>query len=181
MGVSINKLEKMLEPVYKALPPLPKNVNDWFAKAWPILTLIVGILQLLAACSLWHVGHVVNSLVTYTNALANMYGTAATVNHLGFFYWLSLIFLAIDGIIFIIAYPGLKARRKAGWDMLFLGAVVNVVYGIVSVFDNTYGGIGKLVLTLIGSAVGFYFLFQVRSYYVGKAKTTLSTHSPAKP
>ena len=33
MGVSINKLEKMLEPVYKALPPLPKNVNDWSPKA----------------------------------------------------------------------------------------------------------------------------------------------------
>ena len=182
MEAIIDKLAKMLEPLYKATPPLPKNVNDWFAKAWPILALIVGILELLSAWSLWHVGHLVNTVVSYTNALNSAYGTSVTVNyHLGFFYWLSLIFLAVTGIIFIVAYPGLKARRKAGWDMLFLGAIVNVVYGVVSVFDNSYGGVGKLVLTLIGSAVGFYFLFQVRSYYIGKAKTTLSTHSPAKP
>ena len=178
MEAIIDKLAKMLEPLYKATPPLPKNVNDWFAKAWPILALIVGILELLSAWSLWHVGHLVNTVVNYTNALNSAYGTSVTVNyHLGFFYWLSLISLAVTGIIFIVAYPGLKARRKTGWNMLFLGAVVNVVYGIFAAFDSGYGGPGKLILTLIGSAIGFYFLYQVRSYYTGKAKAVPPANS----
>jgi hypothetical protein len=145
-------------------------VNDWFAKAWPILALILGILQLLAAWSLWHLGHLVNSLVTYTNALSRVYGTGVTVNNLGFFYWAGLIVLVVDAVILLIAYPGLKARTMAGWNMLFLASVVNVLYGIFSVFDSVYGGVGKLILTLIGSAIAFYLLFQIRPYYANKAK-----------
>ncbi|HUD07377.1 MAG TPA: hypothetical protein VMR34_05830 [Candidatus Saccharimonadales bacterium] len=166
----LSQLAKTLEPIFKGLPPLPKSVNDWFAKAWPILALILGILQLLAAWSLWHLGHLVNSLVTYTNALSRVYGTGVTVNNLGFFYWAGLIVLVVDAVILLIAYPGLKARTMAGWNMLFLASVVNVLYGIFSVFDSVYGGVGKLILTLIGSAIAFYLLFQIRPYYANKAK-----------
>jgi hypothetical protein len=168
MGTLFSKIEKTLQPIFDGLPPLPKDATNWLVKAWPVIALIAGILQLLAAWSLWHVGHLVNSLVNYSNALSQAYGTGATVNHLGFFYWLGLIALAVDGVILLMAYPGLKARSKAGWNFLFLGALVNVLYGIFSVFDSTYGGVTKLIFTLIGSAIGFYFLFQVRSHYTGK-------------
>jgi hypothetical protein len=179
MDTIIDKSAKMLEPIFKAVPPLPKNVNDWFAKAWPIIALIIGVLQLLAAWSLWHVGHLVNAVVNYTNALNNLYGTGVSVNHLGFFYWLSLIFLIVDGIIFIVAFTGLRARRKRGWDMLFLGAIVNVLYGLFTAFDSGYGGPGRFILTLIGSAIGFYFLYQVRSYYTAKgAAAATKTEAP---
>jgi hypothetical protein len=166
----LGKLEDVLEPLFSGLPSLPKGVKDWFVKAWPILALIFGVLQLLAAWSLWHIGQLANNLINYSNQLSNIYGTGVLANHLGFFYWVSLIVLVIDAVILLTAYPGLKARSKKGWNMLFLGTLVNIVYGLVIAFGNGYGGVGNLIMALISSAIGFYFLFQVRSYYTSATK-----------
>jgi len=166
----LGKLEAVLAPLFEGLPALPKNVKDWFVKAWPILALIFGVLQLLAAWGLWNVGHLANNLINYANQLSNLSGTGVVVNNLGFFYWVSLIVLVVDAVILLLAYPGLKARSLRGWNMLFLGAVVNVVYGIFTTFGSGYGNVGNLILALIGSAIGFYFLFQVRSYYTRDTK-----------
>ena len=168
MSEMLNDLAKKLEPLFKGLPPLPKGAKEWLVKAWPILALIFGVLQLLAVWGLWQSGHLVNSLATYTNTLSHIYGTGVVVNNLGVFYWISLIVLAVDAVILLLAYPGLKARSISGWNMLFLAAIVNVVYGIVSAFDSGYGNFGNLIFSLIGAAIAFYFLFQIRSYYVGK-------------
>jgi hypothetical protein len=67
-----------------------------------------------------------------------------------------------------MAYTGLKARNKSGWNMLFLGTIVNLLYGIFSLFDNSHGGAGSLFGAIIASAISFYFLYQIRSYYVSK-------------
>jgi hypothetical protein len=47
---------------------------------------------------------------------------------------------------------------------MFYALLVNVAYGVVMLFTN-YGGIGTLLSTLIGSAIGLYLLFQIRSSY----------------
>jgi hypothetical protein len=166
MKDAVDGLAKKLEPIFKGLPPLPKNAKDWFVKYWPILALVFGVLQLVAAWSLWHTGHLVNQFADYANTISQVYGTGAVVHHLGLFYWLSLITLVLSAVILLAAYPGLKAKRKDGWNMLFLGTMVNFVYGVVVLFDTNYGGFGKLVSSLIGTAISLYFLYQVRSYYV---------------
>jgi hypothetical protein len=168
----LGKIEDALEPLFTGLPALPKNVKEWFVKAWPILALILGVLQLLAAWSLWNVGHLVNNLANYANQLSNVYGTGVAVNQLSFFYWFSLIVLVVDAVILLIAYTGLKARSRKGWNMLFLGVLVNVVFGVITAFDGGYGGFGNLIMALIDSAIAFYFLFQVRSYYTITTKST---------
>lgn len=173
----LTKLEKALEPVFKGLPPLPKNAKEWLVKAWPILAIIFGLLQILAAWSLWHVGHTVNSLVDYSNELSRVYGTGVTVHSLGLFYWLSLVVLVLEGAIFLLAYPGLKARRKVGWNMLFLGTIINVLYGIIAMLDSSYGGVGKLISMVIGSAIALYLLYQVRSFYNDKKPSVDPAHS----
>ncbi len=72
-------------------------------------------------------------------------------------------------MIYIAAFPGTKARKKSGWDLLFYALLINVVYGIVVAFTD-YGGFGSLIGSLVGSAIGAYFLFQIRvSYSTGKA------------
>ena len=169
MNDSLTKTADKLEPLFKDLPELPKNGREWLVKAWPVLALIFGILQLLAAWGLWHAGHLVNSLVNYSNAISHAYGSGVVVNHLGIFYWLGLIMLVVDGIVFLLAYPGLKARSEAGWNLIFLSALLNLIYGLFTAFDSSYGGIGKFIMTIIGSAIGFYFIYQVRSYYLKKA------------
>lgn len=166
------RLAKKLEPMFSSLPPLPKEIKEWLVKAWPVIAIVFGVLQLLAVWGLWRAGHLVNNLVNYTNQLSNIYGGGIVSNQLGVFYWLSLIVLVVEAVILLLAYPGLKARASRGWDLLFLGAMINVVYGLVSAFDSSNGGVGKFVMTLVGSAIGLYFLFQVRSYYKVKSNIT---------
>jgi len=103
------------------------------------------------------VANIVNSLTPYG---ANL------VVHLNIFYWLSLIVVAAEGVILLLAYPGLKKHAKAGWDWLFYAAILNLVYGVFSAFNN-YGGAGSLVIQVIVSAIILYFLFQIRDQYTG--------------
>jgi uncharacterized membrane protein HdeD (DUF308 family) len=166
---ALNALAKQLEPIFKALPALPKGAKDWLVKAWPVLAIIFGVLQLLAAWGLWHVGHIYNALTAYTNQMYGMYGISAPVNHLGLFYWVGLLVLVADAVILFMAYPGLKARSRNGWNMLLLSALVNALYGVLLAFNGSYDGVGRLISSLIGTAIALYFLYQVQSYY--KTKT----------
>ncbi len=78
--------------------------------------------------------------------------------------WLSIAVLVVEALLYIAAFNPTKARKKSGWDLLFYALLVNVAYGIVVAFTY-YGGIGRLLGSLIGSAIGFYFLFQIRASY----------------
>lgn len=168
MEKTLGSLADKLEPIFKGLPALPKNAKEWFVKAWPYIAFIFGIIQVFAAWGLWRSGHVVNQFADYANRISQMYGGDQVVNSLGVFYWVALVVILVDAAIMFAAYPGLKAKKINGWNMLFLAACINLVYGVVVVFDSTYGGFSKLFSTLIGSAIGFYLLFQVREYYLGK-------------
>lgn len=163
----LNKLEIMLADVYKATPKLSDSAKKTIVNIWPFVAIIFGILQLWGAYALWHWGRDVNKIADVFNSYL---GTNATVHHLNALYWISLIVLAIVGVMLLAAYPGLKARAKSGWNLLFYSALLNVVYGIFSAFNN-YGGVGSLVMQLIASAIMLYFLFQIRDQYSG-AKST---------
>ena len=165
MSSLLTALEKRLEPLFDSLPALPKEARRGLVTWWPALALLGAILQFVAAWGLWHAGHYVDRYVDYVNRLSRLYGTGQVVPHLGLAYWLMLMLLIADAVILLLASPQLKQRAKEGWNWLFLGAVINAGYGIIAAFDSVYGGAGHLLGSLLGSAVGFYLLFQVRSYY----------------
>lgn len=80
--------------------------------------------------------------------------------------YIGVIMLAIDAVILLLAFPKLQKRQKSGWDLLFLGALINLAYGVVQMF--TYQrGVGSFIGSLIGSAIAFYLLFQVREKFNG--------------
>lgn len=160
----LSKLETMLAGVYSATPKLSGNAKKTIVNFWPFAALILGVLQLWSAYSLWHWGRDVNKVIATFNSY---FGTSPTVVHnLNVFYWISLVVLAISGVMLLMAYPGLKAKAKSGWNLLFYSTLLNVVYGIFSAF-NDYGGAGSLVIQLVVSAVVLYFLFQIRDQYSG--------------
>lgn len=164
----LNKLETILAGVYKPTPKLSGNAKKTIVNIWPWVAVIFGVLQLWAAYALWHWGRDVNKVVDIFNSYL---GTNATVHHLNVFYWISLVILAIDGVLLLAAYPGLKARAKSGWNLLFYSALLNGVYGIFSAF-NDYGGAGSLAIQLVVSAIVLYFLFATRDQYSGTSKTS---------
>src|SRR5258708_2310004 len=170
MVSALSPLEAKLGELYKSVPNLPENWRKSLSDFMPWLALIVGVLSLLAAWGVWGAGMIVNSAVSYTNAL-NSYYRPPTVATAGWtlWLWLALITILAEGVLYLLAFPALRAHKKMGWDLLFYGALVNLAYAIVVIFAFPVDGVGRLIGSLIGSAIGFYFLYQIRSYYAHKA------------
>jgi hypothetical protein len=159
MDSIVKPIEQLLLPIFKGLPALPENGKKALVRYWPILALVFGILQIFAVFALWNLGHTVSAYLSVVSA----YG-ATHMPSLGLFYYLGIAVLALDALILLVAYAPLKARSKKGWDLLFLGSILNLLYGVVIMLDSAYGGFDRLLGSLLGSAITFYLLFQVRDY-----------------
>lgn len=166
---AVTGLEAKLEEVFvKNAPALPAGGKKWLVSAAPWIALIVGVLSLWSAYVLWHWAHAVNGLANFANELCNTYGGSGcnvASSRFSFWIWASIVVLAVEGVLYLLAYPGLKARSKSGWNYLYYGALVNIAYAVVSLFSDYRGGIGSFLGALIGSAIGFWLLFQIRSTY----------------
>ncbi|HEX3569019.1 MAG TPA: hypothetical protein VHT70_05085 [Candidatus Saccharimonadales bacterium] len=168
-----NKLELQLNDVFgKKAPQLSAKSRESLAKAMPVLTFVVGLLELWAAYALWHLAHIANHLIDLQNSLSNYYGSnfnyTPAVTHLGVFYYLSFALILVNAVVLIGASFGLRERSKArGWNLLYYVMLLNVVYGILRLFDGIGGGVGALIGSLIGSVIAAYFLFQIRGLYNG--------------
>jgi hypothetical protein len=170
---ALQNLETKLDDVFvKNAPKLPANGRKMIVEYLPWINLVLGVLALWAAYTLWQWAHVANGFVDYANRLSAAYGgPAVATGRLGLVIWLSLAVLAIEAVLYIAAFPALKARKKSGWNLLFYAMLVNVVYGVVTVFSD-YGGFGNLLGTVIGSVIGLYFLFQIRGSYSAAGAAT---------
>lgn len=161
-------LEKSLGDLFvKQAPALPPNGKKALVQYIPWISLILGLISLWTVYVLWHWAHLASNLINYANSISAAYGgpTVAS-NRLSVGIWLGIAVLAVEALLYIAAFPGLRDRKKAGWNMLYYALIINIVYGVVILFTN-YGGVGNLIGTIIGSAIGFYFLFQIRDSYTG--------------
>lgn len=167
MTSALQPLEDKLGDLYKSAPNLPENGRKGLVNFMPWLSLAVGLLSLFAAWGIWNSVHVADNLINYANNINAIYGAGPVVtNQWSVMLWVGLLTLLAEAVLYLLAFPALKAHKKMGWDLLFYGGLVNVVYG-VAVFFTSYGGFGGLVGSLLGSVIGFYFLYQIRSYYTG--------------
>ena len=69
---------------------------------------------------------------------------------------LAAIGLCAQIVLEVLALPGLFARKKAGWRLMFYAQIVGIVTSLLS---------GAIVSAILGALIGFYLLFQVRSLY----------------
>ncbi len=148
----------------KAPYKLPENARKTLVKIAPWLSLAGGVLGILSAAGLWRAAHYVNEWVDVTNRLSANFGVAAQTPKLGVTFWLSLVMLVIFSALAFLAFPGLKARKKTGWDLMFYSSLASAVYGVVSLFYDG-GGFGSLLGALLGATISMYLLFQVRGHY----------------
>lgn len=176
---ALKGLEKSLGDVFKGFPPLPKSAKEGLVTAWPWLALIFGLLQLAVAWGLYNLTKVVNAYGDFANQLSRAYGggevyssTDKTIIYVG------IAILAVEAVIFLMAFPKLQQKAKAGWNLLFLGSLINVAYAVVTIFIDGRG-IGSFIGSLVGSAIGFYLLFQVHEYYGGHKKVDGAPRAPA--
>jgi hypothetical protein len=169
---NISELEKSLADLYKGAPKLPQGFKKGLVQWLPWLSLIAGAIGLWSAWAIWSWARVANDLVDLANHLSATYGGGQVVSsRWSLMLWIGVIVLLVEAVIYLLAFPGLRDRKKAGWNYLFYGALLNVAYGVVVMFTS-YGGVGSLIGSIIGTAIGFYFLFQIRDYYAGAKATT---------
>ena len=166
LNEKLTRLEKYIDDKVALLYPLPDSSQRSLVKFTPWLSVILGLLSLVNLNSLWHNAHTANSLVYYANTYSAVYHIPKVPVNLphNFAFWVSIVLLIIEALLFLGAYKDAKRKLKSGWDLIYYALLINIVYGIFMLFSH-YGGIGTLIARIIFSSVCFYFLFQVRELY----------------
>lgn len=141
----MDELVKTMEGWFSKVPALPKSATDVLVRIAPWLALIFGILGVLASIA-------ATGLMTALSPLMLLGGGvgAATGGIAG------AVLGLVSSALMLVAYPGLRDRKVAGWKCSFYSEAVSVVSGVVAL---------NLVGAVIGGAIGFYILFQIKSYY----------------
>ena len=168
----LSGLEKALAGVFKGAPSLPKGFISWLVKYLPWLAILGAVSTFWVSWLLWDWAH--SPMAEWLNTWAAYYeGLGVDINSMDVGMWISFVILLISGALYLLAFPGLKAKRKAGWNLLFLGVLINLVYGIVVAFTD-YGGASNLIGSILGAGIGWYVLFQIRDNYSITSRTKVS-------
>ncbi len=163
---ALASVDKKLESLFKGAPKLSEGVKEALARWVPWITLFLGVVGLWAAYTLWHWAHTANSLVNYVNTLSQAYGgSTVTAGKMTVGIWAGIVILAVESIIYLMAFGPLKARKARGWDLMFYAILLNAVYGFALLFTDYGAGVGSFIGYLIGTVIGLYFLFQLKSKY----------------
>lgn len=152
----IEPLEEALVKLSSRAPALPENTRKFLAKwAW-LFALVGGVLSLVATWNIWTAAHFLQTICRGLAACNSSLGS------LGVMFYIALLFSLAYSIIFIASAQPLKRGSKSGWDLLFLGIMVNLASVVVSM---VYGGFGNMFAAIISVVIGWYFLFQIRDYF----------------
>ena len=127
--------------VKKAPFQIPEGGREFIVKFGPWITLVLLIISLPALLFVLGVG----------TFFAPMAGVAAASS-----FGLSAIFLIVQLGLEVAALPGLFARKMSGWKLLFYSMLVGFVHSLVSY---------AIIAGIIGTLIGLYILFQVRTKY----------------
>ena len=142
MNQLINTLNEYL---VKKAPAIPANIKEILVKYAPWIVIIGIVVSIPAILAILGLGSI-------TYSIMGSYFAA----RVGFQYTLSIVFLAASIILKALSVPGLMAKSLKGWNFVFYGILVEVVYSLLS--GNILGGI-------IGVLISLYVLFQVKTYY----------------
>ena len=141
----LTKLETELEKIFVGkLPALPTNIKEVIVKLAPYLVLFSMLMLsplILAALGL-------SAAFLPFSYLGGL--------HMGFSYSLGLIFTLGQIILELLAIPGLFKRQLSAWRLVFYSTLIYLVGQLISF---------NLGSVIIGGAISFYFLFQVKSQY----------------
>jgi hypothetical protein len=180
MQKALKDLEARLDRLFGEGSPYQvsdKHRQALAGSAWAII-LIIGIFQVWGAIGFWQLGHTATTLINYANYVSSTYGNGPVAPQLSGFFYLAFLALLGDAILLLMAVPSLKDLHKHGWELVYYGLLLNIVYTFCRVFSSVGGGFGQFIVQLFFSAVAAYFLFQVRIFFgTGKLKVEVP---PAK-
>ncbi len=146
MTESLSVLENEIEKVVLSdkIPGLPDNVKEIIVKIAPWFAAISMLMLLPLILAAFGISAVAMPF-SYLGGL-----------RMGFGYTLSLVFSFGMIVLELMALPGLFKRKLSAWRLMYYSTLLSLVQQLFS-FD-----LGGLIL---GGAISFYFLFQVKSKY----------------
>lgn len=81
---------------------------------------------------------------------------ALLAGHNTFGAFIGLVFAIITLIVEVVAIPGLFARTKKAWRLVFYASIISLLGSILTF---------NIVSGVIGAIIGWYILFQVKELY----------------
>jgi len=143
MNEWLKKIDGLFEDLFlKKLPSLPKNAKQIIVKALPWLILVLTIIALPGIIAGLGLG-----------TLAVPFWVFGGARSLGWMFAFLLNLLKI--VLTAAAIPALFNNKKKGWELLFYSSLLGILSNVLFV---SLGG-------LVGVAIGFYFLYQIKSSY----------------
>jgi uncharacterized membrane protein len=137
----LGQLEDMLEEyLVKKAPALPENVRDIIVQCNPYLTGLLALIQI----------STIGAIIGW-GSFFGAYGYRPS----GMFFFVDVLRI-IEGVMLIMAIPGLLKRQSQGWKLSFYACLVYLISEIIS-----FNPVGALIVALIS----LYILFQIKSYY----------------
>lgn len=145
MNKYLTQIEEKLNLYFgKKAPAMPENIKELIVKYSPYLAVAVLIFALPAILFAFGIS-------TFAMPFAYVGGF-----HRGFsFSFIALISL-IALVFEVMAIPGLFKRTKKSWQYMFYASLISLLSSLLSL------DLGSII---IGGAISFYILFQIRSYY----------------
>ena len=129
-------------------PAMPPNVKELLVKFAPWITLFILVITLPAVL-------IALGLGALAAPLAFLIGPGYGVGY-GVTYTVAMVILGVSVLLEALSIPGLFKRTRQGWRYAYWATLVSVVGSLIGL---------NIVSAIVSAVVGFYILFQIRSYY----------------
>jgi FtsH-binding integral membrane protein len=170
--INLAKAENKVGGWLKSAPHLPKNWQRWIAEnAWWIV--LVGIIAL--AISIMSGLDNVAKYTTFVGNASSYLGLYVTSPYAAGWIFSAIISLSLATVVVILlasAISAIKEQQKKGWERLFIALMICAVSILIGAFltFNVFDFIFNAIFGGIGLTIVAYFIFEIRSYFVGSAR-----------
>lgn len=137
-------LEKELEPIFlQKFPPFSESVKEFLVQYGPYIILVLSVIGVLG-------------LLTALGVGGAIFGAGGASIGIGFNFYLGIALGIITLVLYLMAFSPLKARKRAGWNLLYYALLIGLVSNLIQL--SIFGFI-------VGGLIGFWVLFQIREKY----------------
>lgn len=137
-------LEKELEPIFlEKFPPFSESVKEFLVTYGPYFILVLSIIGIFGLLTALGIGGAALGL--------------GAMPGIGFNFYLSIALGIITLVIYLMAFSPLKARKRAGWNLLYYALLIGLASNLIQL---------NLLAAIIGGLIGFWTLFQIREKYI---------------
>jgi hypothetical protein len=142
-------LEETLDLYFnQKAPQLPAEIKELLVRFAPWITLVLLLITLPLVLVALGLGALV---APFAFLIGPGYGISYGVT-----YTISMLIIAVSLVLEALSIPGLFQRTRQGWRYAYWAMVVNVVGSLIGL---------NILSAIVSAVIGFYLLFQVRSYY----------------